>query len=509
MLKTKYIIFFLFFYSFSHAQILDKENSNYKAFYYENGNISSEGNLVNGKPNGYWITYYNNGIIKSEGNRKNFELDSLWFFYNTNGDLKQIIEYRNGLKNGISKTYENCYLKQISYYKNNIKDSVSIEFYLDSNETIKSLTPYKEGREEGIKYEYAKDGRIITIVEYKKGFIVNKEKINRRDQNEFKTGIWKDFYKNMKVKEEKRFKENKLNGYYKYYGPDGQLDSANLYIMGIKQLDEQNSADFEILTDYYTDGVIKETSVYNSIGNKNGVNQFYNKDGKVDSSKVYKNGNLLSKGLIDEAGYYQGYWEYYYLTGELKSKGNYKDSKKIGEWIYYFKNGNIEQKGKFDANGKFTSKWTWYYENGKILREEEFLKGIEDGYLVEYDKNGNVITEGEYLEGEKEGEWFYSLNDHQENGKYLYGERNGYWEFKHSNGKLAFKGVFLEGIPDGEHLYYNQEGLLIKKEEYSFGEKEGKWVWYDDYGNEKLSIIYKDNKEKKINGEKTKFDKIK
>lgn len=509
MLKTQYILFFLLIHSLSYTQILDRDNSNYKSFHFQNGNISSEGYLINGKPNGYWITYHSNGLIKSEGNRKNFELDSLWSFYNDVGNLNKVIDYREGLKNGINKIYEDCYLKQILYFKNNIKDSISIEFYLDSNEIVKKLTPFKEGREEGLEYEYSRDGRIITITEYKKGFVVAKEKINRKDKNDLKTGIWKDFYKNNKVKEEKRFKEDKLKGYYKYYGSDGHLDSANLYIMGVKQIDEKNSADFEILTDYYSSGNIKETSVYNSAGNKNGVNQFYNKDGIIDSSKVFNNGNLLSKGLIDEAGYYQGYWEYYYLSGELKSKGNYKDGKKFGEWVYYFKNGNIEQKGKFDLNGRFTSKWKWFFENGNILRQEEFLKGIEDGYLIEYDINGNIITEGEFLEGEKEGEWFYKLNDHEENGKYLYGERNGYWEFKHPNGKTAFKGVFLEGIPDGEHLYYNEDGVLIKKEEYSFGEKEGKWVWYDDFGIETLTISYKDNKENKINGEKTKFDKIK
>src|ERR1035437_5404317 len=54
----------------------------YTVFKYENGKISSEGVLVNDKPDGYWKTFYENGKLKSEGNRKNFEIDSLWKFYN-------------------------------------------------------------------------------------------------------------------------------------------------------------------------------------------------------------------------------------------------------------------------------------------------------------------------------------------------------------------------------------------------------------------------------------------
>ena len=62
-----------------------------KKFYYENGQISSEGNIKNGLPEGYWISYYPTGIIKSEGNRKNNTLDSTWIFYNKYGDIHPFI----------------------------------------------------------------------------------------------------------------------------------------------------------------------------------------------------------------------------------------------------------------------------------------------------------------------------------------------------------------------------------------------------------------------------------
>ncbi|HSP88457.1 MAG TPA: hypothetical protein VLN45_10015, partial [Ignavibacteriaceae bacterium] len=82
------------------------EPNGYNKFYYENGKLSSEGNMRNGKPDGYWKTYYENGILKSEGNRKDFELDSVWNFYNDTGIIILKITYLKGKKNGIRTTYQ-------------------------------------------------------------------------------------------------------------------------------------------------------------------------------------------------------------------------------------------------------------------------------------------------------------------------------------------------------------------------------------------------------------------
>mgnify|MGYP000011386335 CR=1 FL=1 len=58
---------------------------------YPNGQISSEGIVKDGKPDGIWKTYYVTGILKSEGKRTNFNLDSTWNFYNQSGELKEVI----------------------------------------------------------------------------------------------------------------------------------------------------------------------------------------------------------------------------------------------------------------------------------------------------------------------------------------------------------------------------------------------------------------------------------
>ena len=46
-----------------------------QVYYYPDSQISSEGQMVNGKPVGYWKVYYPWGILKSEGSRKNYQLE--------------------------------------------------------------------------------------------------------------------------------------------------------------------------------------------------------------------------------------------------------------------------------------------------------------------------------------------------------------------------------------------------------------------------------------------------
>lgn len=507
MKKNLFFLFSLFFPFCFSAQSVDSTDERYRAFFYEDGSISSEGYIEKGKPNGYWITYYPNGIKESEGNRINFELEGNWKFYNESGKIKEEINYQKGEKDGIHRIYnQDGYLITEENFENGIKEGMEITYYPDSiSSIIKEKIPYQNDQKDGFAYEYGKDGRIISITEYKNGFLKSKEKINRKDSEGRKQGIWKKFYPNGRMKEEARYKDDLLNGYLKLYSSNGKLESASLYIKGEKQSDDKNIADFDINSQYYKDGTLKATILKNKAGKKDGVSNYFNKDGTVEKTEIYRNGFLFKKGIIDKEGRYQGVWESYYLNGKLKSKGEYKDGKKVGKWKFYFTNGKLEQEGFFNSNGEYTGEWKWYYEDGSLLRREDYRRGMEDGYMEEYDRSGNIISKGEYLDGKREGEWVYELNDHKETGKYRYDQKDGFWEFRHANGKIAFEGNFLEGIPHGTHKYYNQEGVLIKEENYEYGEKDGKWIWYDQNGFETFRMEYKNGEEHKINGQKVKF----
>ena len=73
---------------------------------FENGIVSSEGTMREGKPDGYWKTYYSTGQIKTEGNRRNFKLDSTWNFYRETGILERKLQYKEDLKNGTEQVFD-------------------------------------------------------------------------------------------------------------------------------------------------------------------------------------------------------------------------------------------------------------------------------------------------------------------------------------------------------------------------------------------------------------------
>ena len=90
-MKKIVLIFLLLFIKKSWAQATNPNG--YNKFFHENGVISSEGYMRDGKPDGYWKNYHKNGKIKIEGNRKNFVLDSIWKFYDDKARIQKTVNY--------------------------------------------------------------------------------------------------------------------------------------------------------------------------------------------------------------------------------------------------------------------------------------------------------------------------------------------------------------------------------------------------------------------------------
>ena len=87
----------------------------YVQYTFENGTVSSEGYLKDGKPEGYWKSYYRNGNLKTEGNRVAHQLADRWKFYNEEGVLTLTIDYQKGIKNGFRKTFPGICVKEESF----------------------------------------------------------------------------------------------------------------------------------------------------------------------------------------------------------------------------------------------------------------------------------------------------------------------------------------------------------------------------------------------------------
>ncbi len=473
-----------------------QDTATYTRFYYENGVVSSEGFLKNGKPDGYWKTYNEKSILISEGNRKNFELDSVWKFYNETAKLTMEINYLKGKKNGLRKSF----LEKetiLENFKEDVKQGLTTYYY--PNGKMMRLIPFDNGLEHGIAKEFDEDSTIISITEYRRGMVIMREKINRKDKNGLKQGLWKTFWDNDKTKSECNYINDKKNGFFKTFSREGNLLLIEKFINDEKQIDVPELRNLEVRTDYYPDGKVKIVASYDN-GVAEGVRREYNKEGNIEQSYILKKGVIIGKGIVDENGLKQGPWSEFYDNGAKKGDGKYKDNKKIGYWKFYFKNGNIEQEGMYNSKGNAEGEWKWYFVKGNELLVQNFQDGIEEGPMIEYDDTGKVVTKGEYIEGQETGMWYYNINNCVLEGKYIDGKRDGLWKEYYGDGILKFSGSYIEDNPNGKHSYYWDNGKIEENGNYVMGKREGEWLKYEYEGNLFLKTYYRNGRELKYDG---------
>ena len=474
----------------------NKINPNgYNVFHYDNGKVSSEGPMVNGKPDGYWKNYYETGILKSEGNRKNFQLDSLWRFYNEEGRLTLEINYKNGKKNGYRITYNPTDISK-EHFVDDVKQGYS--YILDTTGKIKMEIPFVNGLENGLAREFDKEGNIIQLIEYKKGYVVNRERINRYDADHRPHGKWKWFYEDGTLKTEGNFTHGLKNGYFKEYDRKGNLTSVSKYVNGEKEQQVEELSRLDVKTDYWPNGKPKVVASYKK-GVPEGVRREYNEKGEVEKSYIFHNGKIIAEGVFTDSGEHDGLWKEYYDDHSLKSEGNYQHDKKIGTWKYYYPNGQLQETGDYE-NGEPEGKWTWYFSSGKLLREMSYYQGKRDGVITEYDEEGNVVLQGEYLEDKRDGKWIYQTGDAKEVTMYSDDLKNGWDRIYSNDGTLLYEGKFIDDNPNGEHKWFWPNGKLKKEGRYVMGIKTGEWKTFTETGELFLTITYQNGKELKYDG---------
>jgi antitoxin component YwqK of YwqJK toxin-antitoxin module len=476
----------------------------YHIFKYPNTDVvSSEGYIKNGKPEGFWKSYYVTGVKKSEGKRTSFLLDSIWVFYDQSGDTLEKIDYLLGKKNGYYLKYkkdpaEGLYVWSKELYAGDKREGVAYLYYPGGK--VQQSIAYSGGKKQGLSKEYDKNGKIITLLEYNNDFLVSRDRINRTDSKGLKQGLWKDFYPSGGVKTEKNYINDQLNGYYKEYDERGKLVLTMLYDNGsIVKSKVEDQPDIEIVNKYDDNGKLVYSGPYrNNI--PVGIHREFGPDGKVTNSFIYNdNGQLMSEGIVDEAGNKNGKWKDYFPDGKVEAEGQYNNSRRTGIWKFYNASQKLEQTGSFN-NDRPDGLWTWYYNDGSVLREEEYFQGVRDGNYTEYSPTGEIISKGEYLDGEKNGDWKYQAGDVSEEGKYIVGLRDGQWKSLFADGKTMFKGNYIQGNPDGLQIYYYDNGRVKEEQYYAMGIRQKTWKKYDEEGNTLIAITYKDDVEKSING---------
>jgi antitoxin component YwqK of YwqJK toxin-antitoxin module len=485
------------------AQNTGEIKDGFQQFRYPNGNISSEGLIRNGKPDGYWKSYYITGVLKSEGKRRSYLLDSIWVFFDQSGDTTEKISYLLGKRNGYYIKYQKdpvygSYVYSKELYAGDKKEGVALIYYPEGK--VRQTIPYYNGLRDGLSREYDREGKIISLLEYNNDFLISREKINFTDAAGQKQGEWLEFYPGGNIRVEKNYRNDLLHGYYKEYDERGKLVVTLLYEEGkVTGTDIDTGADIEIVNKYDDNGRLTFSGPFKA-GVPVGIHREYTESGSIKGARIYNdNGLLISEGIVDEAGNRNGAWKDFSPEGVVTAEGAYADNRRTGQWKFYSPSGKLEQAGSY-SNGRIEGTWRWYYPEGELLREEDYAQGRRDGNYTEYTREGEIIAQGTYADGERNGEWHFRTGDNTESGSYLLGFRDGPWKAYYANGKLRFRGSYSQGSPIGHHILYYENGRIKEERYYENGLRSKTWKKYNEEGEVVLTITYRDDIETNING---------
>jgi antitoxin component YwqK of YwqJK toxin-antitoxin module len=223
--------------------------------------------------------------------------------------------------------------------------------------------------------------------------------------------------------------------------------------------------------------------------------------------------NLLYRGQY-KAGLPTGTWERYHADGALMaiqnhikdttevhiqsyyadgvtvmSVGTYIKRKKDGEWKFYGKNGLLTALENYSLD-ILDGSATYYYPNGKVYKRETYTNGLKEGAFEEYFENGKMRAKGNYRKEAMDGaftQWYPSgLKDCE--GNYLGGKQNGQWMYYNESGSPKLTVLFKEGTEtkrryeNGTFTEYYDSGIPKSEYTYTNGIKDGPFTEWHDKG---------------------------
>lgn len=118
--------------------------------------------------------------------------------------------------------------------------------------------------------------------------------------------------------------------------------------------------------------------------------------------RKYRNGNLKESYTQDANELLQGHYTAWFRNGQVKAKGNLKDSKEEGAWQYFYKNGNPASTLSF-VEGKLQGKAIYYFFTGELLEERFFAADIQVGTYQSYYRSGAIRRSGKLVDGVFDG----------------------------------------------------------------------------------------------------------
>jgi len=412
-------------------------------YYYTNGEKSAEGEYKDGFKEGKWSYYYNNGQLKKTEIYTKGEINGQLPFYDEDGQKMSEANYKGGDLNGEVRTFYPCgQVKEQWSYSNNNKHGSGVSF---SGTGIKNVTySYDSSKFHGPYIIYHLNGQVSERYNYNEGLLngdyesyyyTGTLKTKGSYKNDSTDGEWTGYHSNGAVKFIGEYENSEKTGTWRYYNYKNILTQKERFIDSV--------------------GISATISYYDYLGNLE--KETYYDDNKVVGITNYnRQGEIIDK-YFDKKGDFK--FKEYYLDGQLKAEGSYKNGSLNNTYTAYHNNGNKELECSY-ANGLLEGVYKLYYERGSIKSEVNYTEGLENGLYKYYHKNGQIKLVGWVIEGQQQQLWLSY----------------------HPDGKISDADYLYNNKLNGESVDYDPIGKIYNKYMYDNDRLIEFWQ-YDTLGN--------------------------
>ena len=301
--------------------------------------------------------------------------------------------FDNGYADGKWEYYKSNTLSESSNYSKGLLNGEKISYYADGK-TIKDKATVKNGKADGVYSSYSSNGKL----EYEKGMKDGFDEGPERRYDEDGKVIAETIYKNGKAEGKSFALINKgssdaytLNRFYKNGELEGEYSEIAL------------------------DGTVRKKGKYVN-GKKEGVWESRKRDGKLEPTEVYKNGNVIKRTTyfnddtvewernFDENGKLHGIEKKFeYQTGKLKQEFNYVHGKQVGKQVRYMTSTMYDfiETCYYNEAGQKDGDYSEVYVKyaGIVKLKGQYVKDKKNGIWVYKDPNGKITTEETYDNG--------------------------------------------------------------------------------------------------------------
>jgi antitoxin component YwqK of YwqJK toxin-antitoxin module/Flp pilus assembly protein TadD len=478
-------------------------------FYHTNGKVLARGSYnSNGEQTGEWKYYHANGKLKKEAVLAAEKENGPYKIYYVNGNIKESGSFAAGELHNEIKTYT-WYggLDEVHNFKNGVHEGKYEEYY--PNGKLKFNSAYAANKLSGVYKYYHPDGKL---------------NIDGNIKDDLKEGLFTVYFRDGKVQLKKTYVGNKENGAFTKYYNSGQLRQEGNY---------KNEKPVGTWKSYYLNGQLDEVTNYNDAGNEQGIQQYFDVDGKMYFEGEYKDGRLVQFKFLDKAGKVvtetklkaKQEVKTYHSNGNVRWAGSMENGKRNGLWKEYEKNGLLIGEYNY-KDGTLNGSAKAYYYTGKVMKEFNYKDGNLHGEYKEYFRNGKLYKSCWYENGAAHGdvklftregvrERVYTLFNDRMNGKsYNYdpeGKLNAIEkyekgiftglaffdtagneirtiavdkekievEFPSVINEVLMKRTYINGSKEGLSSSYYSQGKLANEGNYLNDEREGTWKWYN------------------------------